>query len=158
MEETNSMPMASAGGMKRPWQGTALGVIDIIAVVFAFLFGLLFLFMQGFISSILGSGDVVVEGVDGAAATGLMGMLAGFAMVIGVVLLLIGVLEIFMARGAFKGQKWSPITSIVLAGLAIAGMVTNFDNSQIFGLVVDVFILYLSVMCVKSPFYNKPKV
>lgn len=153
MEETNSRPMAAASGMKRPWQGTALAVIDIIAVVLAFMFGLLFLFMQGFISSILGSGDIVVEGADAAAATGLMGLIAGFAMVVGVVLLLMGVLEIFMARGALKGQKWSPIVSIIFAILAVVGMLTSYDNGQVFGLAVNAFVLYLAIMCVKHPFY-----
>lgn len=149
----------------RPWHGTALGVIDIIATVFAFLFGLLFLMFQSVISSFFGEATgtmmvngVQVEGVEAAeAAQGMLAVFAGFGIVIGVVLLGLGVLGIFMARGAFKGQKWSPIVSIVFAALAIVGVLTSFSNSQLFSLALNAFTLYVAVMCVKSPYFNTVK-
>jgi len=143
----------------RPWQGTFLGVIDIIGVVFAFLFSILFLFLQGFISSLLSSVSTSITTNVGTAngavvGAGLFGFLAGFSLVIGFILIGAGILGIFMARGAFKGQKWSPILAIVFAVLGLLGMLSNFSNSQITGLVIDAFIVYLGAVCVKDPYYD----
>jgi len=154
--------LSSMDTLTRPWQGTALAVVDIIGTVFTFLAGIAFLFLQGMISSLLGAAPVEVSGSAEATAAvgGLMGMLAGFSAVIGIVLIAIGILLIFMTRGAFKGQKWSPIISIVFVILGIVSLVTNFtgvNGSFIFSLVVDLFVLYCAVMCVKSPYFG-PKV
>lgn len=143
----------------RPWQGTALGVIDIIGTVFSFLFALLFLMFQGMIASLLGAAPTAVD-VNGAqiqGAQGVMAIFAGLGMVMGVVLLGFGVLGIFLARGAFKGQKWSPIVSIIFAALGIVGLLTSFSSSSVLSLVIDAFTLYVAVMCVKSPYFNKAK-
>jgi hypothetical protein len=47
---------ASSGGAKRPWQGTTLGVLDIIGAVFLFLGAIMFFFMKSFLTDFLGSG------------------------------------------------------------------------------------------------------
>lgn len=148
----------------RPWYGTALGVLDIIYTVFTFLFALLFLMFQSMISGFFAAtgtmmvNGVQVEGAEAAeAAEGMLAVFASFGIVIGVIFLGFGVLGIFMARGAFKGQKWSPIVSIVFAALAIAGMLTSFSNSQLFGLALNAFTLYVAVMCVKHPYFNQAK-
>jgi len=91
------------------------------------------------------------------AAGGLMGMLAGFSAVIGIVLIAIGVLLIFMTRGAFKGQKWSPIVSVVFVVLGLLSLISNFagvNGSLIFSLVVNLFTLYCAIMCIKSPYFG----
>lgn len=150
----------------RPWHGTALGVIDIIATVFSFLFGLLFLMFQGLLNSFFGEATgtmmvngVQVEGVEAAEALetveGILPLLASLGIVVGVVLLGFGVLGIFMAKGAFKGQKWSPIVSIVFSALALVGILASFSNSQLFSLALNAFILYVAVMCVKNPYFKK---
>ncbi|MBI5754295.1 hypothetical protein HZA40_04095 [Candidatus Peregrinibacteria bacterium] len=143
----------------RPWQGTALGVLDIIYTVLLFLGGLAFLAFQGLISGFLGAtgGAVDVNGVKIEGVQGVLGMLAGLGMVLGVVLLGLGILHIFMTRGAFKGQKWSPILSIVFAALTVVGSLSNFDSNGALNLVAGLFTLYVAVMCVKSPYYNRAK-
>lgn len=153
MEQANTVtPTMSV--MQRPWQGTALGVLNIISVVFSFLFGLAFLFMQGIITSVFESGNVQVEGMESVGASGMMSLLAGFTIAFGVVLLGIGILEIFMARGAFKGQKWSPIVSIVFAVLAILNGFTDFQTTTLVSLAISAFALYVAIVCVKHPYYN----
>ncbi len=141
----------------RPWQATFLGVLDIIATVFAFLFGILFFFMQGFISSLLGSGALEgAEGIDAtnaAEAAGALSFLGGLGAAVGVIFIGLGVLYIFMTRGAFKGQKWSPILSIIFSGLGVLNVLVNFSTAQIFALVLNLFVVYLAVMCVKSPYF-----
>lgn len=147
---------ASSVTSGRPWQATFLGVLDVIATVIVFLFGILFFFMQGFISSFLDSGFLEgAEGVDAAEAAGMMSFLGGLGAAVGVIFLGLGVLYIFMARGAFKGQKWSPILSVVFGALAVLSSLMNFSTSQILGLVINLFVIYLAVMCVKSPYFAK---
>ncbi len=116
--------------------------------------------ISGFFGDGVEIGTVEVNGVqvEGAeAAQSVLEKFAGFGVVIGVVLLGLGVLGIFMARGAFKGQKWSPIVSIVFAALAIAVILTSFSNSQLFSLALNAFTLYVAVMCVKHPYFNQAK-
>ena len=138
----------SALGGKRPWQGTALGVINIIGTVFAFVGGLLFLVMFGFLGA--ASRDLPVE-----AAGMVTGVFGGLAIAGGIFLIALGVLYIFMARGAFKGQKWSPIVSVVFAALGIISFLTNASSEMILTLVLSAFILYLGIVCIKHPFYNR---
>lgn len=138
----------SSGGGKRPWQGTALAVINIIGVVLAFIFGLMFLVLMGFLGGVGGAMPVEVSGMF----TGLMG---GLAIAGGIFMIGLGVLYIFMARGALKGQKWSPIVSVVFAALGLISGITNFGSEMIFTLLLSAFILYLGVICIKHPFYNK---
>lgn len=151
---------------KRPWQGTSIGVIDIIGVVGAFIFAILFLFLQGALQGLLGGvqqglTDLTTEEakVASVGVQGMLGMLAGMGMAIGIVLIGIGILAIFMARGAFKGQKWSPVLSIVFSILGILGGLSSISNvsNSLVPLVLNVFVLYCSIMCLKDPFYNQKK-
>jgi len=145
----------------RPWQGTVLGVFDIIGVVFAFLFAILFLFPQGMIATFLGGAASGVDVTGSAEATaavgGLMGMLASLGIVVGIVMIGIGILLIFMARGAFKGQKWSAIVSIIFAVLGLVSALANLNNgigSVAFSLLLNLFTGYCAFMCIKSPFFG----
>ena len=151
----NKVGAVSSG---RPWQATFLGVLDIIATIFTFLLGILFFFMQGFISSFLDSGALEgAEGVDAtnaAEAAGALSFLGGLGAAVGVIFIGIGVLYIFMTRGAFKGQKWSPILTVVFGGLGLINVAMNFSTGQIGTLVINLFVIYLAVMCVKSPYFG----
>ena len=137
----------SVSGKKRPWQGTVLAILNIIGVVFAFIFGLLFLVLIGLLGGVGGTMEPEMGGM-------FVGMMGGFAIGGGIFMIAIGVLLIFMARGALKGQKWSPIVSIVFAVLGILGALSAYDSSMLLTLVLNAFILYLGVMCVKHPFYK----
>lgn len=159
----NQAPVSAGGsvaGVDRPWQATTLGVLDVIGVVFAFLFAVMSLFLRGVFEGFLSSAEVAdLEGVSDAAGmsiTGLGGLVGGMMVAVGVFFVFLGILGIFMARGAFKGQKWSPITTIVLAGLAIVGAVSdfNFDSSVIVGLVINVFMIYLAFACMRHQYFG----
>jgi len=143
--------------MKRPWEGTALGVVDIIATVFAFLGALGFLFLQsvitGFLSSAQSTGDIAVTG----AATGIFNVFASLGIVIGVILIGLGVLSIFLARGSFKGQKWTVIVNLIfgiLGLLSALSSVGSMANQMFVNIAIDAFIIYCSVMCLKSAYYK----
>ena len=129
----------------RPWQATFLGVLSIIGAVFAFL---VMLFMA-FLTFGVGAG---VAQIGVPELTGVFNMLSGFVFVGVIIFAGLGVLAIFMARGMFKGQKWAPIVSIVFSVMALVGVLSNFDPVI---LVIDAFILYLAIMCVKHPFFNR---
>lgn len=151
------MNMANNVGKSRPWQGTFLGVLDVIGVVIAVLFSILFLFLQGVLTSVFNSANyaaVTTTTANGAvAAGGFMALISGFSYAIGFVLLGSAILGIFLARGAFKGQKWSPIVSIICAVLGVLGSVANYNNSNLIGLILNLFVVYLGVMCVKNSYY-----
>jgi len=133
----------------RPWQGTALGVVDIISAVFSFLGGGLFLLAQGLMMGFMGAADEVT-----AEGAGAFAMFAGMGIIAGVVLIALGVLSIFMARGSFKGQKWSVIVAMVLSALGILSSLATFGGGMIFNLAINGFVLYLAYMCYKNPFYS----
>ncbi|MCK9186426.1 hypothetical protein M0P48_03235 [Candidatus Gracilibacteria bacterium] len=130
----------------RPWQGTFLAVLNIIATVFLFLGGLAFLAFQGMVTGLMTAPSVEVEGSAGALA-----LLTGMGAVAGVILLAIGVLYIFMTIGIFKGQKWAVIVSLVFSVLAVVSSLINFNVGI---LLVNAFVLYLAVMCYRHPFYG----
>jgi len=146
--------------MKRPWEGTALGVVDIIATIFAFLGAIGFLFLQGLLSGFMNSvqvtsGDVAVS----AASTGIFSMFASLGLVIGVILIAFAVLSIFLARGSFKGQKWTVIVNLIFGILGLLSALSSLGgtmaNQVYMNLAIDAFVIYCSVMCLKNAYYNK---
>ena len=100
-----------------------------------------------------------LEGFEGAetAMSGIFGFLAGLGMFVGIIFLAFGVLGIFMARGAFKGQKWSPIVSSILAILGILSTLTsiaNIDTSLIVNLIISLFTGYCAYICIIHPYFG----
>jgi len=147
----------------RPWQATSLGVLDIIAAVFAFLGAVLFFVMRDFVTSLFSSGGGAELGLTGsevdAAAAG-ADLFASLGMGVAIILLAFGVLYIFMARGAFKGQKWSPIVSIIFGILGLLMWIMSvvgggFEASMIVSLAVNAFVVYAGFVCVKNSYFQK---
>jgi len=138
---------------QRPWEGTALGVIDIIGVVLAFLGAISFLFLQSVFSG-LGS----IAAVEGeVAASGLASMVGGLGLGVGILLLGVGILLIFMARGAFNGQKWTVITNLVFAILGLLSVLSglgNINSMLIVNLVINGFAGYCAIKCMKNSYYK----
>ncbi len=62
------------------------------------------------------------------------------------------ILQIFISRGLFKGEKWSTVISTIFAILGLAKLMTNF-NAIYF--IFIVFFIYLSITCLSHPFYKK---
>jgi len=143
--------------MKRPWEGTALGVVDIIATVFAFLGAIGFLFLQSLISGFLSSAQSAGGVETTAAATGIFSMFASLGLVIGVIFIGVGILSIFLARGSFKGQKWTVIVNLIfgiLGLLSALSSVGSMANQVLVNIVIDAFVIYCSVMCLKNAYYK----
>jgi len=92
-----------------------------------------------------------------AVAEGMMGFLGALGLGAGILLGGFGVLGIFLARGAFKGQKWAVITSLVFAILGLISALMNIDSvgtSFIVNLAISGFMAYCSVRCMKSSYYK----
>jgi len=146
METENAKP--STGAVKRPWEGTTLGVIDIVGVVFAGI-GMAMLSV-----AILGGGAILSQmsttaGGQAFPMASFIGTLGAFLLI---PMILFFVLGIFIIIGIFKGQKWAIIVSIIFSVLAL---LSAFGNGiQYFPLALNAFLLYLEIMCVKHPFYN----
>jgi len=86
---------------------------------------------------------------------GLIGLLGGMGLFAGLILLGCGVLAIFMAKGAFKGQKWTVILSLIFAALGFLSALAHTGNSgDLFGLVINGFTGYCAIRCLKSSYYK----
>ncbi len=143
----------------RPQEGKILAMLDIFGAVLAFIGGGTFLIL-----SIIAVGISIEERPFKFAGV-FSEMMGGFAGSVGIFMILLGVLLIFMARGVLKGQKWSPIVNIIFAVLGLLNSLLYFTSEifllQFFGfaillqLFISLFIIYLSVFCIKHPFYNK---
>lgn len=138
----------------RPWQGTTLAVLAIINAVCAFLLAILLLAFQGVIVGFL-------SGAPEANAGGLMAIITAFMIPFALFIIGFGVLDIFMARGFLKGQRWEIILAMIFSGLGALGVLSSlFSRDQSFGnLLFSIAILaayfYLLITCWKDPFYTK---
>jgi len=157
----------------RPWQGTALGVVAIIGAVFTGIGFLLSLFAAEMFSAMMSISPEVMtemEGMEGVEAADVLtanteigtAIFGAMGIFFAVIMLAILILHIFIARGAFKGQKWSPIVMIVFVVLGFLGLFSNvadmgIDTGLIIQLAINAFVLYCAIICVKAPFFGKKK-
>jgi len=144
----------------RPWQGTTLGILNIIGIVFLtlILVPMITLTVIGFL-------------IGGATAIQMPEFMPEGFMLIGTIAILIGliislifyILSIIITVGVFKGTKWTIILSIIFSILGvisnIISAITNTDqiNFIIIPLIIIAFFLYLEFACLNHPFYNKNK-
>jgi hypothetical protein len=142
MENLNQNPMPAAPapstGAKRPWQGTLLGVLNIIGLV-----GLAILTIAAFVGGAFLAGLIPV-----------FGMIGGVGMALGFIFMAIWILMFFVTRGIFKGAKWAIIVSIVFTSLSIVSTFANLSE-MFFTLLLSIGTLYLEVVCLKDPYFNK---
>lgn len=131
----------------RPWQGTALGVWNIIGLV---LFGLII----ALILISFAGGLTLLEQIQGVDIPGLkiVTLLGAFILV---PLIPIFILVFFITKGVFKGKKWAIIVSIIFTVLAILQYISDFKlNTSIIWLAVNGFMLWAEIVCIRHPFYN----
>ena len=130
---------------QRPWQGTVIGVFQIIGIFVLTILALAFIFGAGFIGALISK---YAQDVD--FPVGVIG--AGAMLIIGLVVFLpLVILNIFITIGIFKGKKWAVIIALIFTSLGILGNLVSFN---IFGLVLSGFILYCEIACLKEPFYK----
>lgn len=129
----------------RPWQGTLLGIFNVIGLVF--LGGAMVFIMV----MILGGGAIMSQ-----MATETSFPFAQFMGTMGTIviipLLAIFVLGVFITLGIFKGQKWAIIVSIVFTILSLLSSLSNAETAYI---VVNGVLLYAEIVCLRDPFYNR---
>lgn len=150
MEETVKTPVPT-NPSRRPWQGTFLGVLNIIGLVFL---GLITIFL---IIMLVGGGAAITQMMQQSAEMTTLpfaSMLGTIGVILIIPVLAIFVLEIFITMGIFKGKKWTVIVSIVFTALALLSAFTNMNSIQLGSLALNGFVLYLEIMCIKHPFYN----
>lgn len=143
----------------RPWQGTTLGVLEIIGLIFMaiILAGLTFFLIGGVptnIQSLINAGQVEGSG----------DIVSMFKQIIGAATAVIGVmfiLLIFVTIGIFKGRKWSVITALVFSILGVLGGLGNLGedvDSAVVQIAISGFMIYLEIACLQHPFYSKKAV
>jgi hypothetical protein len=131
---------------QRPWQGTVLGVVNIIGLVVSTMVLMLVMFGSSFLAGM--ADDPVFSFIFGAGA-----------LVITLFVLPLIILGVFMTIGLFKGQKWAVILMLIFTVIAlisglggIAGSVGGYND---FGnVVVNTFLLYCEIVALKDPYYN----
>jgi len=129
----------------RPWQGTVLGVVNIISLVMA---AMIFLFLS--------FGSSLVAGfTQDPLVTTIMNFGVMVAVLFAIPFLVLGV---FVTIGVFKGQKWAVILMLIFSAIAILGglteLFTGTGNTLYLALVINGFILYCEIISVKNPFYK----
>lgn len=124
----------ATGPMHRPGWVTFVAVMEFIGAGFALLGGLFAMLAGSVIAAAFESG--LGEFGD---------FVAGFIVVLGIILIGFGVLAIFVGIGLLKGRAWARITAIVLiilsAAFSLISLVTG-DFTSIVSLAVDGLMLY----------------
>lgn len=151
MEGEETKPAATVSAVKRPWQGTFLGVLNIIGLV---LLGLMSIFL---VIVLVGGGAAISQMMEQSAemaAFPMASMFTTMGAILLVPLLAIFVLGIFITMGIFKGQKWAIIVSLIFTALGLLSNFTNMDMIQWGSVALTAFVIYLEIACVKNPFYK----
>ena len=131
--------------IERPWQGTVLGIFQIIQIVG----GIIASFVLS-IGLIIGSAfiETFVEHIPFELAVGA----SVIAIIFRVFIIPFTVFGIFLAIGLFKGCIWTVIVSMIFAVLGIIGNIPSFN---FFGLAFAGFSLYCCIECIKHPYYRR---
>jgi len=127
---------------KRPWQGTLLAWLEIVALAFV---GLL----------------VALIGIFGYAGFkgGEMGTMIGIFSTLGLIFLIpVVILDIFIVIGIFKGKKWAVVLALVFSILGLPTLLYSLAGGFFsFFPVLIYFILsfWMEVKCLKLPYYKQ---
>ena len=114
---------------------TGVKVISVLYYIGAFLgviFGILSIFGAGMISSV--ASKIPLIGVMGSV----------LFIIVGVILLCLGILSFFVARGLWKAKNWARIVAIIFSCLgivmAIISMISGNVSGNIFNLLIQLVI------------------
>ena len=133
----------------RPWQGTFLGVLSIIALIglgASLIFSILFTvggsFFTGYLADLQG-----MPGLSGFWGFGMMGSLMFLPMIL-VSLVPLIVLQYYLTKGIFSGKRWTIIVTLVLTGLSalsFKGFLLFIPLLGLFYISMIVMLLYLEI-------------
>ena len=127
--------------LRRPWQGTALGILCLIGILLIALF-------------------VGKLGYEGFRA-GEMGNMIGIFAVSGLIFLIpLVILKVIMAIGILRGKKWAIILMLVFTALSIMGGILSITLGFVVFLGVILYhglLMWAEIICLKHPYYNRKK-
>ena len=163
VDSSESQDLNTLNTVKRPWQGTFLGVLNIIGVILMVIF-LIFALL------VVGVGFFAVSKF-GTSALGFSAV-AGIALIIPFIIMLI--INIFVIRATFKGGRWAIILMMVVTFFSMLSTLLSLFSlftmdeqfvvkiittiiSLVFGFVINGFFFWLEWSCYKHPFYNRNK-
>ncbi len=137
---------APADASRRPWQGTTLGVLQIIGPVIIGLttIGVLLLAAVGSKMMATYLDDLVIREIMEEVGIFIFLIFAGLV-----------VLYIFVIRGIFRGSQWAIIASLILSVLGVLGSLSK--EGSLFVITWSGFMIYLEIVCLKHPFYKSKK-
>ena len=130
----------------RPWQGTVLGIANILGLAMGALMLTLVMFGSSFLAGM--AQDPVFSFIFGAGALVIILLVLPFI-----------VLEVFITIGMFKGQKWAVIVMLIFTVIALlgglGGLFANTDGYHSYvSVAVHGFLLYCEIASLKDPFYK----
>jgi|FLOH01.1.fsa_nt_gi hypothetical protein len=91
--------------------------------------------------SILGGLALILGGGAMASMIPTFGIIGGaLFVVLGIIVLIVGIVEIFVALGLWKGQKWARIVAIIFAILAFIGAIMSIVGGSYAGGIIKLII------------------
>ncbi|MBU1445698.1 hypothetical protein KKD70_00340 [Patescibacteria group bacterium] len=145
----NASVTVSTNGASRPWQGTLIGVVNVIGLV---IMGIAMVF---FIWVFFGGTALISSFASSAQMTPFLNLLSAIGGLILIPFAVFFVLGVLITRGIFKGKRWAIIFSLVLTILAIASLLFGSSEMSFPALAMNALMLYAEVICLKHPFYNQ---
>jgi len=134
-------------GKNRPTGVTVIGVLQILGGLGSLGFGFILASTYAFLGSLMASGS---EGVTFSAGFG--GFLAVAGAIIGGILIVIGIANLVIAYGIFKGSGWAWMLCIIFAAISMVFGVLTFPVGLITILFNALIIYYLTRRNVKVYF------
>jgi hypothetical protein len=134
-------------GKNRPTGVTVIGVLQILAGLGSLGFGFILAVTYAFLGSVLAGGS---EGVTFSAGFG--GFLVVAGAIIGGILVLIGIVDLVVAYGVFKGKGWAWMLCIIFAVISMVFGILTFPVGIITILFNALIIYYLTRRNVKEYF------
>jgi hypothetical protein len=131
--------------VRRPWQGTLLGIFYILVGV---LLGLALIFLT--LAVINGGMEALTQKVETDSSFILF--FQSLNIPISLVTLICFVLEIIIVKGFFTGTKWVVIFSLILMAYSL---ISSLISLEIIYIIVYSFLTWANIICLKHPFYKK---
>jgi hypothetical protein len=134
-------------GKNRPTGVTVIGVLQILSGLGSLGFGFILASTYAFLGSLMANGS---EGVTFGAGFG--GFLAVAGAIIGGILVVIGIVDLVVAYGVFKGSGWAWMLCIIFAVISMVFGILTFPVGIISILFNALIIYYLTRRNVKEYF------
>jgi hypothetical protein len=135
----NKGKVQESNPIQRPWQGTVLGILCLVAILLIVLF----------------VGKLGYEGFE----AGEMGNMIGIFAVISLIFLIpLVVLKAVVAIGIFRGKKWAIVLMLVFTILSI--LCSTLSLTLGFAVFLSIILyhgmlMWVEIICLKHPYYNR---